>query len=343
MIDTAANTVATTVTVGLAPEGVAVTPDGKYAYVANGRNGILSVIATGSNTVAATVGLALNGPYWVAVAPDGKHVYVTNFNSSGPVWVIETATNTVVATVPVGPGLDGWVAVSPRWETRLRREFRQHWRPWHCLGDRHRHQQSGGHGQSGAQPPQGIVVTPDGKHAYVTNSSSSGTVSVIDTDTNKVVAAVRVVGRPSGVAIIPPPQGVQFLAFSAKLDIHAARWGAFDLRSEFTLSSMASNGIHPDSEPVKLQVGPFITTIPAGSFRHVKDGFYTFRGVIDGVWLEAQIKSTGTLRYAFDAEAKGANLSGTTNPVQVSLSIGDDAGLTKVKAYFDRYRQAFGD
>jgi hypothetical protein len=116
----------------------------------------------------------------------------------------------------------------------------------------------------------------------------------------------------------------------------------FDLR-EFTLSSTASNGIHPASEPVKLQVGPFISTIPAGSFRHRKDGLYTFRGVIDGVWLEAQIKPTGTLRYAFDAEAKGANLSGTTNFVQVSLGIGDDAGLTSVNAHFDRDLQASGN
>jgi hypothetical protein len=42
------------------------------------------------------------------------------------------------------------------------------------------------------------------------------------------------------------------------------------------------------------------------------------------------------LRYRFSAEAKGANLSGITNPVQVSLGIGSDAGLTSVKARFDR-------
>jgi hypothetical protein len=61
------------------------------------------------------------------------------------------------------------------------------------------------------------------------------------------------------------------------------------------------------------------------------------------VKLGVQIASTGALRYAFDAEATGANLSGTTNPVQVSLSIDDDAGLTSVKAYFGRDLHAFGN
>ena len=48
--------------------------------------------------------------------------------------------------------------------------------------------------------------------------------------------------------------------------------------------------------------------------------------------LEAKIKPTGTLRYAFNAEGDGASLTGTTNPVPVTLTIGDDSGTTSVKA-----------
>jgi hypothetical protein len=50
------------------------------------------------------------------------------------------------------------------------------------------------------------------------------------------------------------------------------------------------------------------------------------------VRLEALIKRTGTLRYAFDAKARHANLTGTKNPVPVMLTIGDDSGATSVKA-----------
>jgi hypothetical protein len=102
------------------------------------------------------------------------------------------------------------------------------------------------------------------------------------------------------------------------------------------LSGTANDEIHPETEPVKLQVGPFIATIPIGSFRRHGDRSYRFEGVIDGVRLEATIEQTGSLRYRFSAEAKGANLSGITNRAQVSLSIGNDAGLTSVKARFDR-------
>jgi hypothetical protein len=97
---------------------------------------------------------------------------------------------------------------------------------------------------------------------------------------------------------------------------------AFDLGSSFILSSTASNGIHPDTEPVKLQVGPFIATIPAGSFRRPGDRSYTFEGVINDVRLEARIELRGGFSYAFHAEAKG------------------DAGLTSVKAHFHRDHQA---
>jgi hypothetical protein len=65
--------------------------------------------------------------------------------------------------------------------------------------------------------------------------------------------------------------------------------------------------------------------------------------IIKGVRLEAKIERTGSLRYTFSAEAKGANLSGITNPVQVSLGIGDDAGLTSVKADIDREHRVHSD
>lgn len=54
--------------------------------------------------------------------------------------------------------------------------------------------------------------------------------------------------------------------------------------------------------------------------------------MIDGVRLKALIKRTGTLRYVFLAKAHNADLTGTKNPVQVTLTIGDDSGTTSVQA-----------
>ncbi len=55
----------------------------------------------------------------------------------------------------------------------------------------------------GARPfPVGVAITSDGAFAYVTNRDS-GTVSVIATATNTVVATVGVGTLPFGVAITP--------------------------------------------------------------------------------------------------------------------------------------------
>jgi YVTN family beta-propeller protein len=295
VIDTASNTVVATVAVGSRSLGVAVTPDGKRAYVANRDSNNVSVIDTATDTVVATVTVG-SGPFGVAIAPDGKRAYVTNAISNN-VSVIDTATNTVeAATIPVGLG------------------------------------------------PTGVTVTPDGKHAYVANTGigiGSNTVSVIDTATNTVVATVTVGNGPFGVGIVPPPVGIPFLAFKAKLEIDLDRnpkEDRFELESHFTLSS-AAPAIHPHRDPVTLQIGSFSITIPPGSFKkhegENEGAVFSFHGVLDGVKLEALIKRTGTLRYAFDAEAKGADLAGTKNPVQVSLTIGGDSGTASVKADID--------
>ncbi len=145
-----------------------------------------------------------------------------------------------------------------------------------------------------------------------------------------MTATVAVGDGPFGVGIMPPPVGVPFLAFKAKLAIDLDRKpnkDRFELEFHFTLSSTAP-AIHPVTDPVTLQIGAFSVAIPAGSFKRHRDGdgagdeqvawhehehedgSFTFHGVIDGVRLEALIKPTGTLRYAFDAEGKGANLAG---------------------------------
>jgi YVTN family beta-propeller protein len=68
VIRTSDNTVVATVAVGGTPEGVAVTPDGAFAYVVNFDASNVSVIRTSDNTVVATVAVG-NGPFGVAVRP----------------------------------------------------------------------------------------------------------------------------------------------------------------------------------------------------------------------------------------------------------------------------------
>jgi YVTN family beta-propeller protein len=80
------------------------------AYITNIGDNTVSVIATATNTVIATIPVG-RFPLGVAVTPDGSKVYVTNADSNS-VWVIDTATNTVTATIPVGSEPFG-VALTP--------------------------------------------------------------------------------------------------------------------------------------------------------------------------------------------------------------------------------------
>jgi YVTN family beta-propeller protein len=104
------NTVVTTMSVGIDPVGVAITPDGHYAYVSNNGSNSVSVIDTASNTVITTVPVG-HGPYPVSITSDGANVYVGNLTDS-TLSVIQVATNTVIATIPVGSAPFG-IAISP--------------------------------------------------------------------------------------------------------------------------------------------------------------------------------------------------------------------------------------
>src|SRR5712691_7769333 len=102
VIDTATYSVVATIPAGNYPSGVAITPNGAFAYVANFNSSSVSVIDTATNTVTATVGVG-TGPSGVAITPNGAFAYVTNYYSN-VVSVINTPTTTVVGTVAVGRG-----------------------------------------------------------------------------------------------------------------------------------------------------------------------------------------------------------------------------------------------
>ena len=226
------------------------TPDGNHVYVANSNSNNVSVIATATNTVVATVSVR-RSPYMVAVTPDGKHAYVTNFipGIPGIVSVIATATNTVVATVPVGVFPIGVAVTSDGKHVYVMND-----------ADNNVSVIDTASNTVVATVPVGscpfaVAFTPDGKYAYVANYGPfdpiqmNGTVSVIDTASNTVVATVGVGLGSSAIAIVPPPPGVPFVAFSALLAIQfggTPNQDAFGFGSNITLSS---TGGHRRREP----------------------------------------------------------------------------------------------
>jgi YVTN family beta-propeller protein len=243
VIDTASNTVVTTVQVGGDPWGVAITPSGAFAYVASAGLFNVSVLDTATNIVVATVPLCsypnrgCSYPHGVAIAPDGSYLLVaaaggwfscderfglepyscyTDWSASA----INTATNTAydanwltsctyhyngndiflwyscnppnVQNQFLAPELTS-VAFTPNAAFAYMTDTLSNY-VW-VLGTTTTTIPVG-------QGPQGVAITPDGAFAYVANWTS-GSVSVIDTAINAVVATIPVGPTPFGVAITP--------------------------------------------------------------------------------------------------------------------------------------------
>ena len=86
---------------GRGPGSIAVTPDGKTAYVVIvGHPGAVVPIATATNTPGPPIQVG-SGPWAFAITPDGKTAYVINFYSHS-VTPIATATNMPGPPIPVG-------------------------------------------------------------------------------------------------------------------------------------------------------------------------------------------------------------------------------------------------
>ena len=172
-------------------------------------------------------------------------------------------------------------------------------------------------GSDGSEPRAGLIADSSGNlYGTTAGGGASGNGTVF-----------KLAGTGFATAI-------PFAAFGAKLAIQFGpppNHDRFQLRSVFVLGS-ASHGINPVAETVTLHIGAFAVTIPPGSFKGTGFGPFTFHGVIDGLTLEVRIQATGTKRFVFVAAAKNANLSGTVNPVPVTLTIGDDTGMVSAKA-----------
>lgn len=295
VIATASNTVVATVTVGFAPAGIAVTPNGAFAYVVNQGGDLggptLSVLATATNTVVATVAIGVN-PFAVALTPNGAFAYVTDLglNAVGPgtVFVITTATNTVVATVPVGD-IPAWVAITPD-------------------GDF-------------AYVPK--VFSND---VSVIATASNTVVATIAVGDNPIAVAIT----PLANGIVPFAAFGAKVEIDDDDEFEVN--GTFTLGTGSDGIDIPTEIV---SLQLSGGSGAFSLNIPAGSFEQDKKGRFKFEGVIDGVELEAVIRPLGGDAFEFKAEGEGADLTGIANPVTVNLTIGNDSGSTTVEAEFE--------
>jgi YVTN family beta-propeller protein len=186
------------------PNGVAVTPDGKRAYVTTTPSvpsipSVVVVVDTVSNTEVTRVQIpGLGSPGGIAITPNGKYAYIATANSpTGAVTVVNTSTNSVVATIPVN-------STTPVQSIAINPDGKHAYVP---TDNNVSVIDIGSNKVVGTIPVGGglgaIAVMPDGKHAYVVSANG---IAVIDLTKNKVVGSFPVGGIISGIALAPDGQ-----------------------------------------------------------------------------------------------------------------------------------------
>jgi YVTN family beta-propeller protein len=97
--------------IGGRPKSIAITPDGRFAYVANEELDDVSVIDLAKRRIVGEPIAVGEIPGQIAISPDGKTVYVVHPFPLG-LSVIDTQTNRVIGNIPLGAYPTG-IAISP--------------------------------------------------------------------------------------------------------------------------------------------------------------------------------------------------------------------------------------
>jgi YVTN family beta-propeller protein len=212
VVSVAQPTVAGTFGTGAGPRAGAVTPDGKYAYVAGSVAKSISVVDLATNAVAAEIPIEAGAPFSIAFTPDGSRAYVAvqdqTRRTGSSVVVLDTTTRAVTATIPTDK-YPYSLAVSP--------DGRQVYVPTHDTNavsviDTATNTVVN---KIAVKPnPHSVAFSVDGRRAYVANHASN-LVTVVDTGNGAVLAEIPVAPSPHSVAMSPDSTRVYVVNYDA--------------------------------------------------------------------------------------------------------------------------------
>ncbi len=198
-INTATNKAGKAIKTGSSAFAIAITPNGKTAYVANLDSGTVTPIRTATNTALKAIKVG-PGPAAIAITPDGKTAYVANDGVGEvlghTVTPIRTATNKALKAIRVG-NAPGPIAITPDGKTVYVVNIGSG-----TVTPIRTATNTALKAIKVGNTPSGIAITPDGKTAYIANDGS-GTVTPIRTATNKALTAIKVGTGPRAIAITP--------------------------------------------------------------------------------------------------------------------------------------------
>ncbi|MFI5343318.1 MAG: hypothetical protein ACHQUC_03760 [Chlamydiales bacterium] len=210
------NTVVATMQTGVTPDGLAITPDGNFAYVVNNNNynipnqDSVTVLDLRNNTVKTTIhDSSFVEPFRVAISPDGRKAYVANSDGT-TLSIINTKHNKVVGVIDGFDGPSG-IVITPDGKYA----YVNNYGGSQGVGS--------GNGKSVsvvnlhtelivntiivAKAPAALAISPDGRFvysvSYVDGNPGTGAMSIIRTRNNRVVDTVHGFSGPFAIAVTP--------------------------------------------------------------------------------------------------------------------------------------------
>jgi YVTN family beta-propeller protein len=97
------DTVVATIVIGdtaTKPTGIAISPNGRYGYIANGRANKVTIVDVLARAIIGAIAVGQR-PWGVALSGDGSTLYVANGRSNS-ISVVSTAGRRVTQTITVG-------------------------------------------------------------------------------------------------------------------------------------------------------------------------------------------------------------------------------------------------
>jgi YVTN family beta-propeller protein len=327
VIDTQTNQfVGPEIPVGSSPYSIAVTPDGKTAYVANDSGESLNVIdlQTGQAGPALELGANL---YVIAISPDGKTAYITT--SSGKVLVLDTQTNQVVGSIPIEGEASSPINIAITPDGNLAYVTNEESNSVSVIDTTTR--QVIGTIPVG-EAPWGISITPDGKKAYVANETGKS-VSVIDTQTNQVVGSPIPVGeQPYETAITPDGKTLYVTNYGGASE----NVSVIDTQTDTVKTTIPDTG----GAPWQVVVAPDQSPVPSFSAKQKKlGGPVAFNGLASSD-LDGSIANFnwtfGDGKTALNGSPKPSHKYKKAGTYSASLSVTDNEGCSVALVFTGR-------
>ena len=204
-----ANVVTGTIVGFNVPEGIAIAPDGQYAYVSNWDNNTISVVNLATNTISNTITGFLNAPWGIAFTPDGQYAYVTEY-AGGEIRIVDTSTNTLLplssfSSVGLGIGPQG-ISIAPDGQYAYVADFRTA-NSVYVVEKISLVTNSVSGTLTGFNAPTDVAIAPDGQYAYVANDGND-TVSIVSTSNGMITNTIALTGTTAtGPAVKFAPSG----------------------------------------------------------------------------------------------------------------------------------------